>query len=150
MSMEGTVAMAALLLDHRELSSTVAVHLRQLGVPLEVGTLTTGDYLIGDDILIERKTGKDLAASIRDGRMLAQMRRLAGSNHTALLLLEDPEDLGGSAMRREAIDGLIITLALEFGIPVLPTRCRWFRPSALEDRRPRSGTHGFHAHSIPP
>ena len=112
----------SLLLDHRELSSTVAVHLRQLGVPLEVGTLTTGDYLIGDDILIERKTGKDLAASIRDGRMLAQMRRLAGSNHTALLLLEDPEDLGGSAMRREAIDGLIITLALEFGIPVLPTR----------------------------
>ena len=54
--------------------------------------------------------------------MLAQMRRLAGSNHTALLLLEDPENLGGSLFGREAIDGLIITLALEFGIPVLPTR----------------------------
>ena len=42
-----------------------------LGINLEYQNLPTGDILIRDDILIERKTARDLLTSIIDQRLFA-------------------------------------------------------------------------------
>jgi len=41
--------------------------------------LTTGDYLAGDEILVERKRGQDFEGSTISGRLFEQAHRLAAS-----------------------------------------------------------------------
>ena len=68
----------SLLVDHRERCSPLAGRLA--GDPawsVAFAHLETGDYLIDDRILIERKTLRDLAESIKDGRLFRQTLRLA-------------------------------------------------------------------------
>jgi ERCC4-type nuclease len=82
--------------------------------------LPVGDYLVDGRLLFERKTLADFIASIKDGRLFRQACRLASSEHTAAVILE-----GGSSravshgMRREALQGALISLSFIFGIPVL-------------------------------
>ena len=65
-------------------------------VDIETGNLLLGDVIIEDDggaeiIMIERKTWKDLAASIRDGRYAEQSYRLNNCdihNHNIIYLIE--------------------------------------------------------------
>ena len=52
-------------LDYREASSTLAAYV-SLGMTVEYDNLTTGDIQIEQDILIERKTSRDLLTSIID------------------------------------------------------------------------------------
>jgi len=82
-----------------------------------------GDYLIDESLLIERKTLADLVSSIKDGRLFGQGCGLARSRlWTALILEGTGKDLAGSEMRREAIQGALITLTLFLGIPLLRSR----------------------------
>jgi ERCC4-type nuclease len=82
--------------------------------------LALGDYRIDDRLLVERKTLPDLARSITDGRLFAQGCRLAGAGLWAALILEGTaKDLAHCGMRREAIQGALITLNLYLGVPLL-------------------------------
>jgi ERCC4-type nuclease len=113
-------------IDDREAGCGVADVLRELeGVVVQVQRLSLGDYLIDEGLVIERKTLVDLVASIKDGRLFQQGCRLARSPYWAALILEGTgRDLAGSGMRREAIQGALITLALFLGIPLLRSRDR--------------------------
>jgi ERCC4-type nuclease len=114
----------SIIVDDRELSSGVVDLLRERdGVSIAVERLPVGDYRIDDFLLVERKTLLDLVASIKDGRLFAQGCRLADSQlWTALILEGTGRDLAGSAMRREAIQGALVTLTLYLGIPLLRSR----------------------------
>lgn len=107
--------------DDRERESLVIESLRGIfNVSVYVERLASGDYLADRRILFERKTLQDLARSIVDGRLFKQMVRLAKSKYRAVLILEgtgkDAECLG---VRREALQGALITISLILGIPVL-------------------------------
>jgi ERCC4-type nuclease len=107
--------------DDRERESEVIESLRGIAnVAVYVERLASGDYLADRRILFERKTLQDLARSIVDGRLFKQMVRLAESKYKAVLILEgtgkDAECLG---VRREALQGALITVSLILGIPVL-------------------------------
>ena len=57
--------------DHREAKSNVARVLPDTsGVTVSFSHLGTGDYLVDNGLLVERKTIPDFAASIKDGRLL--------------------------------------------------------------------------------
>ena len=86
-----------IVLDRREASSTLAAGLRARGIRPVFRHLVTGDVRIGPRLLLERKTAKDLHASVRDGRLLHQVRRLAAAAPRAGLLLET--DAGWRAER---------------------------------------------------
>lgn len=107
--------------DDRERESGVVDSFRRIAnVSVRIERLASGDYLADRRILFERKTLPDLARSIVDGRLFKQMVRLAKSKHKAVLILEgtgkDAECLG---VRREALQGALITISLILGIPVL-------------------------------
>ena len=82
--------------------------------------LALGDYLLDDHLLFERKTLCDFAASLKDGRLFEQGVRLAATPlHKAIILEGRACDLAESGMRREALQGALISLTLFLGIPLL-------------------------------
>ena len=75
--------------------TTIASNLKFKDIQLISETLPLGDIIIGDGttdfIIIERKTLRDLAASIKDGRYEEQSYRLNGlqhHNHNIIYLIE--------------------------------------------------------------
>lgn len=112
------------VVDDREAGSGIADLLRARGdVTVRVERLVLGDYRIDERLLVERKTLPDLVQSIKDGRLFTQGCRLADAEcWTAVILEGTVRDLAGSGMRREAIQGALITLTLFLGIPLLRSR----------------------------
>lgn len=110
--------------DHRERDAGVLPILEKMpDVEVCVEHLSIGDYVIDDVFVFERKTLPDLAASIKDARLFRQACRLATDNRRAAFLLEGTAvDLGQSIMRREAIQGALVTITLMFGLAVLRSR----------------------------
>lgn len=82
--------------------------------------LDCGDFLINDQWLFERKTIRDLCASLMDGRLFKQALRLVQSEYHPVVILEgSSKDIRDFEMRREAVQGAMVTLAVFFGLPVL-------------------------------
>lgn len=111
----------AIKVDHRESACGVAAVLAQLpGVTIRLCQLVVGDYSFRDELVFERKTMRDLAVSLVDGRLFRQAQRLsAQAAHPVLILEGKSRDLAGIAVRRESIQGALVTLSLIFGIPIL-------------------------------
>jgi DNA excision repair protein ERCC-4 len=110
-----------IIADDREQSSELMqAFSRYDNISVRSDRLTLGDYLINGRLLVERKTIADLVASIKDGRLFSQACRLADSEYLTMVLLEGTgNDLANTRMRREAIQGALITVTLFLGIPVL-------------------------------
>ncbi len=107
--------------DDRERASEVIESLRAIpGVAVDIERLAAGDYLADRKLLFERKTLRDFSLSIVDGRLFKQVGALARTRNKAVLILEgtgkDAESVG---VRREAVQGALISISLLLGIPVL-------------------------------
>ena len=109
------------VVDDREAGTGTVDVLRGMdAVDLVVERLSVGDYVWDDRLLFERKTLIDLAASLKDGRLLRQASRLAAAPMRGVLILEGTaRDLAASGMRREAIQGALVTITVVLGIPLL-------------------------------
>ncbi len=110
-----------IIADDRESQAPVIDALRrQNGAEVTVRRLALGDYLLDERLLFERKTLRDFAVSLKDGRLFEQGVRLAASPLHKVIILEGcARDLAESAMRREALQGALISLTLFLGIPLL-------------------------------
>jgi DNA excision repair protein ERCC-4 len=111
----------AVVADDRERVSGVIDFLRGIAnVSVRIERLASGDYLADRRILFERKTLQDLSQSIVDGRLFKQMARLVKLNYKAVLILEGTgKDAEGLGVRRETLQGALITISLVLSIPVL-------------------------------
>lgn len=133
--------------DDREDGSEVPAKLsEQDDVHLTVDRLSLGDYLVDDWLRIERKTLPDLAVSIADGRLFRQASRLVSASTRAVVVLEGTaRDLANTDMRREAIQGALITLTLKLDLSLLRSKtpsetARLIGYAARQMRRDRHGT----------
>jgi ERCC4-type nuclease len=110
-----------IIADDREQKSEVIPSLLEIeNVAVQIQRLSIGDYQIDNRVVVERKTLKDFAISIIDGRLFRQMIRLANSNFTGVLILEGTgKEIAESGVTREAMQGALITVSLVLGIPVL-------------------------------
>lgn len=106
--------------DYREASSTLCSEMKRIGCEFRLGHLATGDVRIGPRILIERKTARDLNQSIVDGRLLSQIRRLQNSSPRPVLILEIGTG-NETGVHRNATLGALAHIALEYGLPIIPT-----------------------------
>ena len=107
--------------DDREQKSDVIKFLSVIEyVDVRIRRLSVGDYRIGHRLIVERKTLKDFAISIIDGRLFKQAIRLANSNLTGVLIIEGTNrDIADLGIARAAMQGALITVSLILGIPVL-------------------------------
>ena len=113
-----------IIADDRERKSEVIQSLMMMkGITVQIKRLSTGDYCADNRLVFERKTLKDFAASLIDGRLFNQMIRLANSKSKGILILEGTgKDLADTGISREAMQGALVTVSLILGIPVLRSK----------------------------
>lgn len=112
-----------ILVDYRELRSSLPFQLYKKGYKLNVKLLDTGDFIISGDVAIERKSAPDFLASIR-GRLYSQLKNMTFKYKNAYILIEFPErpdllSLENKDMPRQMILQKFIVLILSFEIKVL-------------------------------
>jgi DNA excision repair protein ERCC-4 len=113
-----------IIIDYRENQSSVWEYLSALpDIQLRWMDLSIGDYIIEQGAIFERKTASDFAASLIDQRLFSQAKRLAEQPLRAAFIIEGgPDDWNTLAVRREALQGALITLTLIFDVPVFRSR----------------------------
>lgn len=107
--------------DTREGNSKVIRHLSEMEIDVKVQAMAVGDYQVSDEVVIERKTAKDFVDSIVDKRLFKQARSLMEEFKRPLIILEG-DDLYNGMINPNAIRGSIASIALDFGISIIPTR----------------------------
>ena len=106
--------------DHSERASRLLELLRQSGdFDVQLVRLAVGDYLINDEVLIERKAAGDFSASLVDGRLFPQAARLARDGRRTLLLIEGPLAASMPDVHPHAVQGALVSLAAMWRLPVL-------------------------------
>lgn len=110
-----------ILADDRERNSGLIELFQEMPEAiLEVKRLPIGDYIANDKYIFERKTLKDFAISIFDGRIFRQASGLLCSDYQPVIILEgSSSQLDGMNVRRSAIQGALIHVTVMLGIPVL-------------------------------
>lgn len=87
---------------------------------VDIARLEVGDYNIEHRVVVERKTATDFAASLIDGRLFHQAAELASAPGRGVLVLEGcDEDWRDTGVRREALQGALITIGVFYGVAVL-------------------------------
>lgn len=107
--------------DSREGNSNVIRNLDLLEVNVKIKTMTVADYQVSQDVGIERKTAKDFVDSIVDKRLFKQARALMEEFKKPIMILEG-DDFYSGFINPNAIRGSIASIALDFGISIIPTR----------------------------
>lgn len=104
------------VIDHREPKCFRSLFEADDVVSME--QLACGDFLVNDQWVFERKTVKDLCMSLMDGRLFKQGLRLLQSGHHPVVILEGRSStIQECGVRREAVQGALITLSVFFGLP---------------------------------
>ena len=76
--------------------------------------------MINNEILVERKTSRDLLSSIIDDRLFKQCQRMRKSEFQPLLLVELGEV--GNSLHPNAVLGALAHVTLDLGVPIITTK----------------------------
>jgi DNA excision repair protein ERCC-4 len=111
-----------IIVDERERKSGIPDLLRSVGLNLEMKTLPIGDYIVAPETIVERKSIRDLMASVFDGRLFDQCTRLKEHfEHPVVLMEGNVDEIEEITENPLIFYGAISTVVLDFKIPVIPT-----------------------------
>lgn len=106
--------------DSRETRAGIALKLQAIpGVTLQQAEMTSGDYLIGPGVVVERKAATDFVISLMEGRLFDQMARMTIEHERAIVLVEGNIYEARSAISPEALDGAMSYIALLSGASLI-------------------------------
>lgn len=108
-----------IVVDYREFNSILPRILAEMGVHIRKATLDVGDYLVGGQTLIERKTSKDFIVSIIDKRIFDQCLRLSNSPFYPVLLIEGNLYENRPGSEAQNIEGTLLSIACSWHIPII-------------------------------
>lgn len=105
------------------IAGKVVNYLKLSGCSVRVANLLDCDYVVSDRCGIERKEVKDFAQSLMDGRLFEQAKRLKEVYEKPILILQGylPIIFRFTRIRPQSLWGALSSLALDFGIAVVPT-----------------------------
>jgi ERCC4-related helicase len=111
---------AGVLVDPRE--RDMGKLLESLGLEITLTSLAVGDYVLSDRLAVERKTAEDFVQSIIDPErnLFRQIADLARTYPRPVLILEGG-DLYTRAMNPASIRGALASIAVDYGVPIIPT-----------------------------
>ena len=111
-----------IVVDERERKSGIPDLLKSIGLNLEMKTLPIGDYIVAPETVVERKSIRDLMASVFDGRLFDQCSRLKEHFEHPIVLMEGNVDEIEEITENPLIFyGALSSVVLDFKIPVIPT-----------------------------
>jgi Fanconi anemia group M protein len=110
-----------IFVDTREQASSVVRELTELGAVIHVKQLETGDYIVGPEAAVERKTAEDFLNSMIDGRLFNQLKNMSDGYQTPVIILEgNPSDLFTMRnIHKNAIIGALSSISIDYRIPIL-------------------------------
>jgi len=106
---------------------------------VHVGRLLAGDYIVGREVVIERKTAADFVASVIDARIFRQAQRLALARLRPLLIVEGEPETG---LHPHAWLGSMLSVTVRWRVPVI--RCGNPNESLTRAASDRSGRREQH------
>jgi len=108
-----------ILVDYREANSEIPGLLELHGAQIKLCHLKTGDYIINGELILERKTKNDFAMSIIQGRLFKQCANMQKCNYRPLLLIEGNPYNTRHDINKQAIKGVLVSMAACWHIPVV-------------------------------
>ena len=113
-----------ILADTREIKSGVLRHLEALGVELKTAKLEVADYVVSDDMAIERKTAADFEASLIDGKrnLFSQLVDLSRTYKKPVLILEGADAAGDSRLNQNSVRGALLSIEFDLNVSVFYTK----------------------------
>ena len=120
-----------IVVDKREKNSGIPELLKESGIFVDFATLKVGDYIVFNNVAIERKTISDLLTSFYDGRLFIQCSELVKHFSSPLLIVEgniiedlkfeSRESLRSYNQKFQLVYDSLITVVLDFKIPLVHT-----------------------------
>lgn len=110
-----------IFVDTREQTSSVVRELAELGAIIRIKQLEVGDYIVGPEVAIERKTTEDFLNSMIDGRLFNQLKNMGEGYQAPVIILEgNPTDLFSLRnIHKNAILGALASISIDYRIPIL-------------------------------
>ncbi len=108
-----------IIADYREVSSKLPEILENHGVNVIRSQLKTGDYIINEEIIIERKAREDFILSIIQGRLFSQCAKMKKTDKHIILLIEGNPYHTKHDIDRQAIKGALLSVSLCWQIPIV-------------------------------
>jgi Fanconi anemia group M protein len=105
--------------DDREVKSGIVLLLEDQGWAVRVRRMALGDFQIGTDVLIEKKTGFDFSVSVIDGRLFRQVAQLRKSGMRIAVLVEGNPFQHDFGIHAEAVRGAVVSISLIWQVPVI-------------------------------
>jgi len=122
------------VVDERERASGVPDELSKMNVRVYFSKLAVGDYVVSPEVVVERKTIRDLLASIYDSRIFYQAAGLAGTYAKPYLLVEgDTTEVRGLAKNIKSYYGAIANITLAYGLRLLHTADAYETATAIAE-----------------
>jgi Fanconi anemia group M protein len=112
--------------DNREGNRISHIIEKKFKCKIEDKQLEVADYLLSEDVAVERKTIDDFLNSIVDGRLFNQLSELKSNFEKPILILEGENLFDDLSKKRKvhpnAILGAIASIATDFSVPILWTK----------------------------
>jgi len=120
---DGNAGPSRIYVDPRE--RDMARLLEARGLEIELRNLEVGDYVVSDRVAVERKTARDFVDSIIDPErnLFRQITDLKRAYDRPLLILEG-RDLYARQVAASSIRGALASIAIDYGLPIIPTEDR--------------------------
>jgi ERCC4-related helicase len=109
-----------ILVDNRERGFLVE-QLHELGAKIKLSNLEVGDFILSDDVVVEKKEVNDFVSSLLDRRLFNQAIEMKRNFDKPLIIIEgDINEMYASRnVNSNAIRSAMISLTLDYGIPIL-------------------------------
>ncbi len=109
-----------IVVDNRERHSKAFEELKKKDCKIIETNLSIGDYQVGEDCIIERKSVSDFINSLLDGRLFNQAIKMTAFEKSLLIIEGNFEYVFEERdINKSAILGAIFSLLFEFRIPIL-------------------------------
>jgi Fanconi anemia group M protein len=109
--------------DHREKGSGIIREMAEQGIVVKLEALQNADYILSSRVGVEFKRVDDFVESIIDGRLLQQTKELRNSFERPIIIIEGEESMYAvRGVHPHAILGMLATITISYGIPVLQTK----------------------------
>jgi len=107
------------VVDTREMSSSVVKELYNEGLLVRTQRLDVADYILSERIAVERKEVGDFVRSIIDGRLFQQAIGMKKEYQSPILIIEGEGLFHKTAMNEKAIYGALASIIADFSIPII-------------------------------
>ncbi|PKP59160.1 MAG: DEAD/DEAH box helicase [Candidatus Altiarchaeales archaeon HGW-Altiarchaeales-1] len=87
-----------------------------------VRQLEVGDYILSENVCVERKTAGDFLQSIVDRRLLEQAQNLVRNFEIPIIIIEGELNLSSRNIHPNAVRGMLAAIATDFKISIIPTK----------------------------